>query len=88
MAASKAIIITAVPKCVDSDDSLGNQVGMKMKAMNSVLRCNNNVAVVNKMVISKSSSVKYTGCEDSQVSIPNRKRRLDHLTLEEKLQRK
>ncbi|PNF33939.1 hypothetical protein B7P43_G04638 [Cryptotermes secundus] len=28
------------------------------------------------------------GCEDSQISVPNRKRRLDHLTLEEKLQRK
>lgn len=88
MAASKAIIITAVPKSVGSDDSLGSQVGMKLKAVNSVLRCNNNVAVVNKMVIPKSSSVKYMGCEDSQVSIPNRKRRLDHLTLEEKLQRK
>jgi len=88
MAASKAIIITAVPKCVGSDGSLGTQVGMKMKAVNSVLRCNNNVAVANKMVIPKSSSVKYTGCEDSQVSVPNRKRRLDHLTLEEKLQRK
>jgi len=88
MAASKAIIITAVPKCVGSDGSLGNQVEMKLKAVNSVLRCNNNVAVANKMVIPKSSSVKYTGCEDSQVSIPNRKRRLDHLTLEEKLQRK
>jgi len=88
MAASKAIIITAVPKCVSSDGSLSNQVGMKLKAVNSVLRCNNNVAVTNKMVIPKSNSVKYTGCEDSQVSIPNRKRRLDHLTLEEKLQRK
>jgi hypothetical protein len=40
------------------------------------------------MVIPKSSSVNPTGCEDSQVGIPNRKRRLDHLTLEEKLQRK
>jgi X box-binding protein 1 len=88
MAASKAIIITAVPKCVGSDGSLGNQVGMKLKAVNSVLRCNSNVAVANKMVIPKSGSVKYTGCEDSQVSISNRKRRLDHLTLEEKLQRK
>jgi len=88
MASSKAIIITAVPKCVGNDGSLGNQVALKLKAVNSVLRCNNNVAVANKMVIQKSSSLKYTGCEDSQVSIPNRKRRLDHLTLEEKLQRK
>jgi hypothetical protein len=43
--------------------------------MNSVLRCKSNVAVANEMVI-------------PQVSIPNRKRRLDHLTLEEKVQRK
>jgi DNA repair exonuclease SbcCD ATPase subunit len=56
--------------------------------VNSVLSCDNNVAVANKMVLPKSSSLKYTGCEDSQVSIPNRKRRLDQLTLEEKLHRK
>jgi hypothetical protein len=88
MAASKTIIITAVPKCVGSDGTLGNQVGIKLKAVNSVLRCNSNATVANKMVIQKSNSVKPTGCEDSQVSIPNRKRRLDYLTLEEKLQRK
>jgi hypothetical protein len=80
MAASKVIFITTVPTC---DGSFGNQVGM-----NSVLRCNSNVAVANEMVISQSSCVNYTGCEDSQVSIPNRKRSLDHLTLEEKVQRK
>jgi len=45
MAACKVIIITAVPKCVGNDGSLGNQVGMKLKAVNSVLKCNNNVAV-------------------------------------------
>jgi len=56
--------------------------------VNSVLSSNNNIAVANKMVLPKSSSLKYTGCEDSQVSIPNGKRRLDQLTLEEKLQRK
>jgi hypothetical protein len=88
MSSSKAIIITAVPKCVGSDGSLGNHLALKLKAVNSVLRCNNSVAVANKMVIPKSNSLKYTGCEDSQVSIQNRKRRLDHLTLEEKLQRK
>jgi len=88
MAASKAIIITAVPNCVGSDGSLGNQVGMKLKVVNSVLMCNSNVAVANKIVIPDSCSVEYTGCEDSQVSIPNRKRKLDQLTLEEKLERK
>jgi hypothetical protein len=79
MAASTAIIITAVPNC---DGSLGNQVGMELKAVNSVWMCNN------KMVIPESCCVKYTGCEASQGSIPNRKRKLDHLTLEEKLNRK
>jgi hypothetical protein len=88
MAASKTIIITAVPKCVATDGILGNQVGMEVKAVKSVLRCNNNTAATSKMVIPKSSSVKSTGCEDSHVNIPNRKRRLVHLTLEEKLQRK
>lgn len=88
MTASKTIIITSVPKCVGSDGTLGNEVGIKLKTVNSVLRCNNNASAANKMVIPKSSSVNPTGCEDSQVGIPNRKRRLDHLTLEEKLQRK
>jgi hypothetical protein len=85
MAASKTIIITAVTNCVGS---VRNQVGVKLNAVNSVLMRDNDVAVFNKMVIPKSSSVTYTGCEDSQVSIPNRKRKLDHLTLEEKLHTK
>jgi hypothetical protein len=55
--------------------------------VNSVLSCDNNIAVANKMVLPKSISLKYTGYEDSHVSIPNRKRRLDQLTLEEKLHR-
>ena len=79
MAASNVIIIT-IPKCVGSDGSFGNQVGM-----NSVLSCNTNVAVAKEIVIPQSS---YPGCEDPQVSIANRKRKLDPLTLEEKVQRK
>ena len=87
MAASPAIIVTAVPNCVGSDGSLGNQVGMKLKAMNAVWMCNSNIAVANKMLIPE-SCVQYTGCEASQGSIPNRKRKLDHLNLEEKRDRK
>jgi hypothetical protein len=89
MAVPKAIIITTVPKYVDSDSTRSNNVGIKLKAGNSVLRCKNNASVTNKMVIPKSDSITTSmGWEDSQVSIPNRKRRLDHLTMEEKLQRK
>lgn len=88
MAVPKAIIITAVPKYVDSDGTLSNQVGIKLKARNSILKCSNNAAVAGKMAIPKSNLVTSVDCEDSQVSIPNRKRRLDHLSLEEKLQRK
>ena len=87
MAASPAIIVTAVPNCVGSDGSLGNQVGIKLKAMNAVWMCNSNIAVDNKMLIPE-SCVQYTGCEASQGSIPNRKRKLDHLNLEEKRDRK
>jgi hypothetical protein len=47
MAASKVIIITTVLKCVGSDGSLGNQIGMKLKAVNALVRCNNNVVVAN-----------------------------------------
>jgi hypothetical protein len=88
MAVPKAIIITAVPKYVDSAGTLSNQAGIKLKAGNSILKCNSNAIVASTMVIPKSNSSMSTACEDSQVSIPNRKRRLDHLTLEEKLQRK
>lgn len=88
MAVPKAIIITAVPKYIGSGGVVNNQVGIKLKARNSVLKCSNNAAVAGKMTIPKSNLVTSVECEDSQVSIPNRKRRLDHLTLEEKLQRK
>jgi hypothetical protein len=88
MVLSKTIIITAVPRYVDSDDAPSNDVGIKLKTGNSVLRCNSDATIASKMVIPKSNWITSTGCEDSQVKIPNRKRRLDHLTLEEKLQRK
>jgi 2-methylaconitate cis-trans-isomerase PrpF len=88
MAVPKAIIITAVPKYVGSDGTLSNQVGIKLKARNSILKCSNNAAVAGKMAIPKSNLATSVGCEDSQASIASRRRRLDHLTLEEKLQRK
>ncbi|XP_023707260.1 X-box-binding protein 1 [Cryptotermes secundus] len=88
MAVPKAIIITAIPKYVHSDGTLSNQAGIKLKARNSILKCSNNTAIAGKIAIPKSNLVTSMGCEDSQISVPNRKRRLDHLTLEEKLQRK
>jgi hypothetical protein len=88
MAVPKAIIITAVPKYIDSDGTLSNHVGIKLKTGNSILRCNTDATIASKMVIPKSNSITSTGCDDSQVKIPNRKRRLDHLTMEEKFQRK
>jgi hypothetical protein len=88
MAVPKALIITAVPKYVGRDGTLSTQVGIKLKARNSVLKCSNNAAVASKMAVTEPNVVTYMGYEDPQVSIPNRRRRLDHLTLEEKLQRK
>jgi hypothetical protein len=88
MAVPKALIITAVPKYVSSDGTLSTQVGIKLQARNSVLTCRNNATIASKMAVPESNVVTYMGYEDSQVSIPNRRRRLDHLTLEEKLQRK
>jgi hypothetical protein len=49
----KEIIIKEVKKCVGSDGSIGNKVGMKLKEVNYVLRCNSKVEVENKMVIKK-----------------------------------
>ncbi|KAJ9584124.1 hypothetical protein L9F63_021533 [Diploptera punctata] len=79
MAIPKAIIITAVPKYIGADGSLTNNVGIKLKSGNSILRCNtsdlqSSDLVSNKIVIPK---VEYSP-----------KRRLDHLSLEEKQQRK
>lgn len=88
MAVPKTIIITAVPKYVDSDGTLSNQIGIKLKTGNTILKCKNDATITGKMVLPNSNSITSTGCEDSQVKFPNRKRRLDHLSLEQKLQRK
>ncbi|PSN47122.1 hypothetical protein C0J52_14493 [Blattella germanica] len=82
MAVSKAIIITAVPKYI------GNDLGINLKSGNSILRCNNingSELVTSKMVIPK---VEPTQSVTNDLPKTTRKRRLDHLTLEEKLQRK
>lgn len=89
MAVPKAIIITAVPKYIGADGSLSN-MGIKLKSGNSILRCNSSdlrgsKVMSNKIVIPKVESTVPTMSETQKIS---RKRRLDHLTLEQKLQRK
>jgi hypothetical protein len=88
MVVPKAFIIPAVPKYIGSGGNLGTHVGIKLKARNSGLKCSSNAAITSKMAVTETNLATIMGCGDSQVSIPNRKRRLDHLTLEEKLQRK
>lgn len=89
MAVPKAIIITSVPKYIGNDGALNSEVGIKLKPGNSILRCNNNnTQVIGKMVLPQSNSFATSKCEEVQPVMTNRKRRLDHLTLEEKLQRK